>query len=337
MNNKQENNKMNQITTANSMPEEFREIAMILQLDAQLLGDYSVKAVNGRNLQSGLGNVRKHTTWAQQQIAALSLVQGKDYEILSDLSFPPKGSCEIGSKTPPAQTILTYCFTVDAAKTIAMISKSSNGATVRNYFLHMEKVAQSAYRGQLPALSAAPGAVEAALEQATRFSQYLKAAMGDAWGQGYHQKVTHEQFQAAERHFGVSISHMLPAPTVMLPGQAEAVSLTEGVHFQEKAVGSKELSAEEIKADLLGGVSLNDALEHLGMIKKMWSKKKKHARPGLVGVQLTSTADPRIATSVQLGAKSAFPGQFVVKAWHWNAFSKDLREALRKAAEDLAS
>lgn len=77
-----------EIEVINELPEEFATIASVLQLDAQLLGDYSIKAVNGRQLQEALGNVKKHTVWASQQVSHLSLVQGVDYEILSSLSVP---------------------------------------------------------------------------------------------------------------------------------------------------------------------------------------------------------------------------------------------------------
>ena len=85
---------MNQITMASNMPEEFREIAAILQLDAQLLGDYSVKAVGGRRLQEGLGgSSRRHTTWAMEQIEKCGLVEGQDFEIITvRISVPSKSS-----------------------------------------------------------------------------------------------------------------------------------------------------------------------------------------------------------------------------------------------------
>lgn len=75
----------------NELPEEFATIASVLQLDAQLLGDYSIKAVNGRQLQEALGSTKDHTNWAKYQITRLKLEQGVDYEILSTLSTPTDG------------------------------------------------------------------------------------------------------------------------------------------------------------------------------------------------------------------------------------------------------
>jgi phage anti-repressor protein len=82
---------MNELAIQN-IPEEFREIASVLQLDAQLLGDYSVKAVNGRQLQEALGSTKAHTNWAKYQITRLKLEQGIDYGILSNLSTPSLAS-----------------------------------------------------------------------------------------------------------------------------------------------------------------------------------------------------------------------------------------------------
>jgi phage anti-repressor protein len=317
------------IVSAN-LPEEFQEIATILQLDAQLLGDYSVKAVNGRQLQQALGSTKDHTTWAKFHIGNEEFKQGVDYEWVS----PTSG----GNSGRPEKTCI---FTMDAAKQVTISAKSSKKKLVVKYFLHMEKVAQGAYRGQVPALSSTPSAVDAALDQATRRAQYLKAAMGDAWGIGYHQKVTHEQFQAAGQHFGVNIENLLPRPTVMLPGQETTVDLSEGVHFQNKAVGSIELTNDEIRSAILNGtlirgVSFNDIMEHLGYIVRLWApKKRKHSRAGLAGVQVTHKVPQEWHTSVKFGQKTAFPGQFYVKVWHWNSFPESLRKEMIKAAGEL--
>ena len=91
---------MNQVTMTNSIPEEFREIATILQLDAQLLGDYSVKAVNGRQLQESLGcSSRKHTTWAMEQVEKCGLKEGVDFELITvRISVPSKNSSNQGDE-----------------------------------------------------------------------------------------------------------------------------------------------------------------------------------------------------------------------------------------------
>lgn len=326
---------MNEIAKID-MPAEFYEIASILQIDAQLMGDYSVKAVNGRQLQEALGNTKKHTAWAAQQVASLQLVHKIDFEILSDLRVP-HGELSNSSKAR-TQEMLTYCFPVEVAKTIAMASRSPNGQLVRRYFIHMEKVAQEAYRGNLPALPQNPNAVDLALDQATRRANYLKSAMGDDWGQGYKQKVTHEQYAAAGAHFGVDIVSMLPKPTVMLPGQATTVKLDEGVHFQNKAVGSKELNTEQLKAAVLDGkpikgVSFYDIMEYLGYIRKLRSPKtKSKRRQGQAGVQATAKMPQEWATSTPFSDTALFPGQERVIVWHYNAIPESVRQDMLNAA-----
>ena len=323
----------------NNLPEEFLEIAKVLQLDAQLLGDYSVKAVNGRHLQAALGNIKKHTDWAPQQISSLSLVQGKDFEILSDLSFPSEGS----SKSRQ-QTTLTYCFPIEVAKTIAMVSKSANGSKVRAYFLHMEKVAQEAYRGNLPMLPTAhegSSSYEIALEKATRATMLLKAAMGASWGEGYHQLVTHQQFEKVGKVYGVDLVSDLPKPTVMLPGQKQEIDPTQGAHFMTKAVGSIEMTTTQLTDRVLSegikGISWNDLMEHCGYITKLLGKKKRGTpRRGLCGVQLTSKADPEWASQTPFGPSSEHPGQLHVVLWHYNALPMSLLEELQVAAKKLS-
>lgn len=323
------NSKMSQEIAVNTMPEEFREIATILQLDAQLLGDYSVKAVNGRQLQEGLGNVKKHTDWAQQQVSALSLVQGKDYEILSDLSFPSEGS----SKSR-VQTVITYCFTVDAAKTIAMISKSSNGATVRNYFLHMEKVAQSAYRGELPRqISVDAGTEERAAYQMDYLSRAMQSAMAaGGWSEGYRQKQVFQIAEEVDRRHGTTLKGMLPPPSVALPGAEEEIDPTKGFHAMYKQIGGEVLSKDKLLESIsASGISWDQLMLHAGYVEEVKASFRKARRSGLK----RSPKCPSEWATQQEMTSGYCAGQPKIIAWHVDMIPNHVRIELKELAERL--
>lgn len=321
---------MNHIsTTNNTLPEEFQEIATILQLDAQLLGDYSVKAVNGRNLQSALGNSRKHTDWAQQQVSSLSLEQGKDYEILSDLSFPSKGS----SKSR-AQTILTYCFTIDAAKTLAMVSKSQNGAKVRGYFLHMEKVAQWAYRGETPGLLPdGAGIEEQAAHQMGYLSRALQAAMlAGGWSDGYRQKQVYQIAEEVDRRHGTTIKGMLPKPSVALPGDQEEIDPAKGFHAMYKQIGGEVLSKDKLLESIsASGISWDQLMLHAGYVEEVKASFRKARRSGLK----RSPKCPSEWATQQEMTSGYCSGQPKIIAWHVDMIPNHIRLELKELAERL--
>lgn len=219
------------------LPEEFAEIASVLQLDAQLLGDYSVKAINGRNLQRVLNSTKDHTTWAKTQIQRLSLEHGIDYEILSNLRSPSEGSTNSRH-----QVETTYCFPLEVGKTIAMISNAEKGNLVRKYFLHMELVAQEAYRGELPVIQLPIHSNEEmrALEEFDYYAKVLTSALSGAWSQGYVQKSISMAAVDVDHRHGTHITRLIPAP-VALPGQKEEIDITKGEHMLRQTIGSKEM------------------------------------------------------------------------------------------------
>jgi len=300
-----------------SLPDEFHAVASVLQLDAQLLGDYSVKAVNGRQLQESLGNVKKHTSWATQQISTLSLVQGKDYEILSDLPVPSGELGENSKNSPPPRPLLTYCFTIDAAKAIAMVSRSANGGQVRRYFLHMEKTAQEAYRGNLPALSSAPSVDQVAMQEFDFTVAYMSRALEIGWGKGYVQKLIGQVALDVDARHKTQVSRLIPAPTA-LPGQKEEVDLGKGEHMLRQVIGSKECNLEQFKDlfCLISTTPLNETLVALGYQKMLKSVNKRN----ISGFQALPGKE-HYATQVPLSS-GPFKGQFKVTAWILNSFSE---------------
>jgi len=316
---------MFELATVADLPSEFAAVARVLQLGAQLLGDYSTKAVNGRQLQEALESTKDHTNWARYQIKRLNLKEGRDFEILCNLSSPNLAS----SKARP-QMVSTFVFTVDAAKHVAM-SAGTAGESVRGYFLHMEKTAQAAYQGRLPAqLTGEP--VKDAIAAASWESEQIRRAMGDAWGQPYHQKVTHDTFKRYGDAYGVDIESRLPALTMSLPTQVEEADPTKGEHLLGKAVGSLQLSTKGI-ADQFG-LTVTGLWKGLVASKVVSPLKHKRSRSNSGYVIMPDWSGKELATMLPLGELTNFPGIPVIKVLHWPAFPAELRASLKAFATE---
>lgn len=296
---------MNQVSTMNNtIPEEFQEIATILQLDAQLLGDYSVKAVNGRNLQNVLGSTKDHTNWAKFHIGNEEFVHGKDFEWVYATS---------GVNGRPEKTCI---FTLDAAKQITMSAKSSKKRAVVKYFLHMEKVAQEAYRGNLPALPDGSTPVQVAANEFDFIVSRMTRAIEYGWGKGYVQKMIAQVALDTDARHGTDLSRLIPAVTA-LPGQKEEIDLAKGEHLLRQVIGSKECNLNQFK-DLFGlktTTPLNETLVALGYQTVLKSSRMR----GISGHQIVPGKE-QYAIQIPISG-GEFRGQFKISAWILNSFS----------------
>jgi len=88
-----------------------------------------IQTVNGRDLWNGLELTRYYTTWVQEQIVSLKLVENQDFT--TSLNLERRGSRSAWCKE--------FHFTLDAAKHIAMASRSPKGKEVREYFIKVEQ------------------------------------------------------------------------------------------------------------------------------------------------------------------------------------------------------
>lgn len=264
------------MSTALTLPAEFKGIANILQLDAQLLGDYSVKAVNGRQLQEGLEIVKKHTDWAKAQVDRLGLIEGQDYEIIL---LPLEGKQKDARGGHNAET---YIFTIDAAKIIAGQSRGKNGLMVMKYFLHMEKIAQQAFRNELSAISPS---VKDDLE--------ILAIAGKAFQPGAAQAIMHNGIRELAPH----LYHMLPelpkaekSDVVHNPETGLGLAAVKTMQSGEVTVASKVLDNYSTKI-------IYQALENLGYGENLYYvPKSKGSRVGKVGFWVRDDKDGFINT-----------------------------------------
>lgn len=309
-----------EIQLINDLPEEFTSIAKVLQLDAQLLGDYSIKAVNGRQLQEVLGSTKDHTNWAKNQITRLKLEQGVDYEILSILGSPSEASREISLKKHiPQNLVQTYCFTIDAAKTIAMVSQSENGQAVRKYFLHMEKVAQQAYRGEYSdPIKVAHDRFQYITEKACSVADLL------GYSEGHKRKEALEIAIKIEQDSGIAVApaFLTNDPQAMNPNQT--LSPFHGTHAAMVAVGSKGYSVSNI-AHLFGltsGTVINDILLKEGFQIKICSGKYK------------PTEKAKLFCNVRTLASGKHKGQDIIIEWLYDS-NKVLRDVIEQGVAEI--
>lgn len=298
----------------NELPEEFATIATVLRLDAQLLGDYSIKAVNGRQLQEALGSTKAHTNWAKYQITRLKLEQGIDYEILSNLSTP-----SLACTNSRQQVIQTYCFPLEVAKNIALISQSESGQVVRKYFLHMEKVAQQAYRGELPTqIISQPLSLEArAIQETSQMASSMYSLVEKLWSRGYAQKMTHDISIDVDKRYGTDTTKFLPLPDS--EGEFETHDRSEGAWYKRDIFGTVMKNTTEM-AEFFGVncvTPFNKAMVALGYATPM------KARRQISGYR--STPEKMDYTIRQKLNGGYFAGEERITSWVLSKFTENER------------
>lgn len=100
-----------------------------LQIVAAEIGGHDVNAVNARDLWRVLKIQKRYADWIKYQIDSLDLQENLDYVVFHKNGKNPKGG----------RPSVEYVLTIDAAKHIAMASKTPAGKRVRQYFIEVEK------------------------------------------------------------------------------------------------------------------------------------------------------------------------------------------------------
>ncbi len=110
----------------------MRKPIQIIKIESSVIDGSAVETVNARDIHKNLKIKKDFSDWMKHQIESLDLEENFDY-----FSLPQKVEREVG-----ATTRIEYILTVDAAKHIAMASRTEQGKKVRKYFIAMEKYAQ---------------------------------------------------------------------------------------------------------------------------------------------------------------------------------------------------
>lgn len=142
-------------TVQNQLVEDdFTTIASALQIKEQMIGNYKVQAVDGRQLWNALGVKTRFTDQAKDQIANNGYVENVDWTVnkistspIDEISTPEADEI---SKFAGSRTISVYTFPINVAKEIALMAKTEQGKFVRRYFIKMESIAQKAIQSKIP-------------------------------------------------------------------------------------------------------------------------------------------------------------------------------------------
>jgi phage anti-repressor protein len=325
-----------------SIPPEFASIASVLQLDTQLIGDYGVKVINSRDLHQVLGIGRKFSSWMLYQCKRSNLVEDEDYE----RAVPTIGNQEICGKTAVTawlanrvgkDTAIEFRLTVEAAKKIAVLSQTKGGDLVWKYLLHMEKIAQQAYRGELPRqLPEKAGAEESASYQVDYLSRAMSSAMlAGGWSDGYRQKQVYVIAEEVDRRHGTNLKSMLPPISVALPGALEETDPTKGYHAMHKQIGGDVLNTQQIIDQIEGtGITWASLMLRAGYAEEVRSTMRGVKRRS--GLKRSAKCPVEWATQSTL-AGGLCAGQPDITAWHYDMIPKPVLEQLKKLAREMSA
>ncbi len=105
------------------------KLQAVLPIQEILFGGELERAVNARDLWQALEIGKDYSSWIKYQIESLDLEENMDYIVFTKNGENPKGG----------RPAIEYILTLDAAKHIAMASKTVQGKKVRQYFIEVEK------------------------------------------------------------------------------------------------------------------------------------------------------------------------------------------------------
>lgn len=106
----------------------------LVKIERNQIAGKTVQTANARELHTFLAVKKDFSDWIKAQIKRAMLVENVDFVVL-----PQKGENLSGGR--PA---LEYHLTIEAGKHIAMLSGTSKGRKVREYFLECERQAKEA-------------------------------------------------------------------------------------------------------------------------------------------------------------------------------------------------
>ncbi len=136
------------------------------------LNGQTAQLVDARLLHDFLGVGRDFTTWIKERIAEFSFTDGEDF---ITVSIPPiRGAGNRGKR-------VDYFLTLDMAKELAMVERTSKGRQARRYFIDCERQLHRLQQVQSPPASRArPVALSRAERQAIN-----RQAWAEVSGQAY--------------------------------------------------------------------------------------------------------------------------------------------------------
>ena len=99
-----------------------------IQLHDRIVGDDVKKTVSGRDIFEALELSEKYSDWAKRQVKSLKLIENYDFIVFHDFT----------KNTYGGRPSIEYYFTLDAAKHMALASRSEKGRAYRQALIDLE-------------------------------------------------------------------------------------------------------------------------------------------------------------------------------------------------------
>ncbi|WP_215844000.1 antA/AntB antirepressor family protein [Acidithiobacillus montserratensis] len=101
----------------------------IIPVSTQQIGENTAHTVNARDLHAFLEVGKDFSTWIQDRIRQFEFVKNQDFII-----FP-----EIGENSKVGRPSKEYALTLDMAKELSMVERTTKGKEARQYFIECER------------------------------------------------------------------------------------------------------------------------------------------------------------------------------------------------------
>ena len=236
-------------------------IEEVLQIKEQMLGDYSVQAVDGQSLHDALEIKARFRDWMPAKLVEAGAIVDRDY--LKEMRENNRGP-----------NSLVYTLTLSLAKDIAMLSRGAAAQAVRDYFKACEKTIQTNTQ-QLIANTTQQSAIEDFTIINNLFTQQL---VNNGYSQGEIRKNTLLTGIEYEKKTGIPVL----APMLKLENSqgnnSTELSAYEGTHAALSEVAGTSIIVSDIASryKYVTSKMVNAELEALGYQQKYAQNHKKY-------------------------------------------------------------
>ena len=113
----------------------------LIHIHLQAIGTEQMQTVNARDLHTFLKNKDMFANWIKDRIDQFGFVENQDFVSFLENPKKPRGG------RPSAE----YHLTLDMAKELSMVERTTKGKEARQYFIECERVARTVNVPALPA------------------------------------------------------------------------------------------------------------------------------------------------------------------------------------------
>jgi phage anti-repressor protein len=272
-------------------------IEEVLQIKEQMLGDYSVQAVDGRSLYDALEIKARFRDWMPTKLIEAGAILDKDYTTYEREKIRSGGS-----------DYREYTICISLAKDIAMLSRGNAAQKVRDYFKQCEKSVQSNAQ-QLIASTNQQSAIEDFTIINNLFTQQL---INNGYSQGEIRKNTLLTGIEYEKKTGVKVL----APMLQLENtngvNSIELSAYEGTHSALSEVAGTSIVVSDIanRYKYVTSKMVNAELESLGYQRNHDNLGKKYYWVKTDLSNLYAESGPLVS--------GPYKGLHVVKGWRFD-------------------